>query len=358
MKIRKNALAERKRLIEPQYRHLRTKFTLLIFSFALLTFCICMIVAFLAHKFGLPAFLLGNPVLLFILLYVLSILLGTLLAVYVIRNILKPIEKLSEASKKVATGDFTVRLAEEYETYEMHTTYKSFNYMVGELGSIETLRDDFVANVSHEFKTPISAIEGYATLLQDPDLTEEEKNEYIEKIVFNTGRLSDLSGNILLLSKLQNDGMELVKEKYSLDEQLREAVLILEPKWSGKEIEPDLENVKEVSFIGARSLLLQVWLNIIGNAIKFTDNGGKITLTLDEDEAFVTASVTDTGIGMDEETKKHIFEKFYQGDTSRKSAGNGLGLALCHEIVSKCGGTISVISAPGEGSTFTVRIPK
>ena len=229
--------------------------------------------------------------------------------------------------------------------------------MVKELDSVEIMRNDFIADVSHEFKTPLSAITGYATLLQDSELTEEEKNEYIRKIFFNIEKLNDLTDNILRLSKMEHQQFLDTPVKFRLDEQLREAMVLLEPKWSAKNLELDLE-LPEVVFVGHSSLLFTVWTNLIGNAIKYTDNGGTVSVLLSEEKESVRITVRDNGIGMSEETKAHIFDKFYQGDTSRKSQGNGLGLAICKEIVKKCDGEILVESTPGEGSEFEVVLKK
>ena len=229
--------------------------------------------------------------------------------------------------------------------------------MVQELGTIETLRSDFIANVSHEFKTPLNAIEGYATLLQDRSLTEDEEQEYVEKILFNTNRLSDLAGNILLLSKVENQNIPGEVKTYKLDEQIRQTLVLLEPKWSEKNIDLDIE-LEEISIKNCEGLLAHVWLNIIGNAIKFCGNNGHVAVRLTEGIEGVTVLVRDNGIGMNGDTLRHIFEKFYQGDSSRKSEGHGIGLALVKKILDLCGGHISVTSAEGEGSTFKILLPK
>ena len=229
--------------------------------------------------------------------------------------------------------------------------------MVKELNSVEIIRNDFIADVSHEFKTPLSAINGYATLLQDSELTEEEKKEYIRKIFFNIEKLNDLTENILQLSKMEHQQFLDNPVTFRLDEQIREAIVLLEPKWGVKNMNLDLD-LPEVVFTGNSSLLFQVWTNIIGNAIKYTDMGGTISVSLKEEASLVQVSIRDTGIGMSEETKTHIFDKFYQGDTSRKSQGNGLGLSICREIVKKCDGEIFVESEPGKGSEFMIKLSK
>ena len=286
-----------------------------------------------------------------------SVAIASFFAYYINEHILRPIRTLSDASKTVATGNFNVRIDVRTDIEELNATFDNFNNMVTELNSIETLRNDFVANVSHEFKTPLSAIEGYTMLLQDEALSEAERNDYISKITDNTRRLSSLTGDILLISKLDNQTFASEKLSFRLDEQIREAILTYEPAWTDKEIELDID-LPEINYTGEENLLLQVWLNLIGNAVKFTPKGGRITVIMTEFQDSVVITIADNGIGMDEDTAKHIFEKFYQGDTSHKSEGNGLGLALCKKIVTRAGGNISADSTLGKGSTFTVKLPK
>ena len=239
---------------------------------------------------------------------------------------------------------------------ELESTIENFNRMVRELNSVEIMRNDFIADVSHEFKTPLSAISGYATFLQDPELSEEEKKEYIKKIFFNIEKLNDLTANILHLSKLEHQQFMEEPASYRLDEQIREAIVFLEPKWSKKKIEFELE-LPQILYCGYRTLLFQVWTNMIGNAIKYTEAGGNIAVYLKQQDGGVQVIISDNGMGMTEETQKHIFDKFYQGDTARRSEGNGLGLALCKEIIKRCNGEIHVESTPGVGSVFIVTLP-
>lgn len=279
------------------------------------------------------------------------------LATYIImRKIFKPIEELSKASQQVAKGDYDVQLQYDGKVEELNKAINNFNKMVKELNSVEIMSNDFIADVSHEFKTPLSAISGYATFLQDPELSDEEKADYIKKIFFNIDKLNDLTENILRLSKLEHQQYDNEPVTYRLDEQIREAVVFLEPKWNKKAVKFDID-MPEITFKGQKVLLFLVWTNIIGNAIKYTDREGKITIQIKEKNDNVKVMVSDTGIGMSEETQKHIFDKFYQGDTSRKSQGNGLGLPLCKEIVKRCGGDIYVESTVGVGSVFIVKLP-
>lgn len=286
-----------------------------------------------------------------------SLLLGTIISVYVEKLIVRPVQKFGNAFDEISKGNFDVRVAEDDKILEIREIAKRFNAMTYDLSHIETLRNDFVANVSHEFKTPISAIEGYATLLQNHNLTKEKHDCYVEKILENSQRLTSLSGNILMLSKLENQEIVLNCTEYRLDEQIRQCVLMLENKWSAKQIEFDIDLLRK-DYYGSRQLLEQVWLNILDNAIKYSPSNGHISITMTEKHDSLSIHIADQGQGMTDEIKKHIFEKFYQGDTSRKSDGNGLGLALVKRIVDMCKGKISVNSSPHKGSEFVVELPK
>lgn len=349
---RRNALKVMK---EPNYRTLRNHFALVIFAMILFSTLITTALAFIAVSVGIYPKITKSPIILIISLFVLSTCIASVLAYYVNIHIMKPIINMSKASKEVAKGNFNIRLNDDSNIEEIRITAKNFNNMVTELNSIETLRDDFIANVSHEFKTPLSAIEGYTMLLQEEDLPAELKREYIKKITDSTHRLSSLAGNILLISKLDNRSFNEKVSEFRLDEQLREAILSHELTWDKKKLELDIE-LEEVKYRGEEPLLLQVWLNLIGNACKFTPEGGRICvkLTTYTDRAEVT--VSDNGPGIDASAQKHIFEKFYQADTSHKSEGNGLGLALVKKIVEKCNGSIEVKSEPGKGSEFKVTL--
>ena len=285
-----------------------------------------------------------------------SLLLGGAIALYVGKVIIKPIQKMGEAFREVSEGNFDVRVPEDEQIEEISEMAKQFNAMTHDLSHIETLRTDFVANVSHEFKTPISAIEGYATLLQTPDLSEEKRLRYTQKILDNSRRLSSLTSNMLLLTKLENQEMVTDNKQFRLDEQIRKTILLLEEKWSAKNIEFDLD-LPCVMYYGSERLLEQVWFNITDNAVKHSPAGGKIEIRIKEEQSAISVQIKDHGEGMSDEVVKHIFEKFYQGDSSRKEEGNGLGLALVKRIVNICNGKISVQSKVGEGSVFTVRLP-
>ena len=258
--------------------------------------------------------------------------------------------------KKVALRDFTVRLETRSSITEVRELYDNFNLMTSELGATEILQTDFVSNVSHEFKTPINAIEGYAMLLQEQGLPPEEQAEYVSKILFNTKRLSELVGNILLLSKLENQAIPQKRTLYRLDEQIRKAILLLETKWTKKNIVFEID-LDEVSCTCNESLMLHVWTNLLDNAIKFNSEGGTIKMELTEKNGSIIFTIADNGCGIAEEDCKHIFDKFYQSDSSRKGEGSGLGLALVKQLIDLYGGSISVKSVLGKGTCFTVILP-
>ena len=309
------------------------------------------IVWLLNRRFGVW---LGMPYTIRVLL--ISILSGAAIAVGLSKIFVSPMMKLGDAMRKVAGGDFSAHLDCSSRIRDVREVYGSFNTMVKELGNTETLQTDFVSNVSHEFKTPINAIEGYASLLQDSQLTDEQKNAYIDKIIFNTRRLSDLVGNILLLSKVNNQTISLKATTFRLDEQVRQSILALESKWEKKEIEFDID-LDEIEYTGYENLLSHVWLNLIDNAVKFSPQNGQIRIRLKQLDGSVTFSIWDNGLPIPEADIDRIFNKFYQGDNSHASEGNGLGLALVRKIVAAAHGTINVTSSEDAGTEFVVALP-
>lgn len=286
-----------------------------------------------------------------------SLLLGVTIAIFVGKLIIVPIQNISNAFCELSRGNFSVKVPENERIAEIREISQRFNAMTFDLSHIETLRSDFVVNVSHEFKTPIAAIEGYATLLQNPALTAERHEHYVEKILDNSRKLSTLSSNILMLSKLENRQTVPQYSEYRLDEQIRKCILRLESRWTEKQIEFDIDLPTQM-YCGCEQLLEQVWSNILDNAIKHSPDGGTIQVSLHKKEAALMVRIADHGDGMSTETQKHIFEKFYQGDSSRKSEGNGLGLALVKRILDLCGGEAQVESAPGKGAVFSVILPE
>ena len=266
------------------------------------------------------------------------------------------IKELRLGMQKIADGKFDTRLETKSNSEEIQELFAGFNLMANELEATEILQTDFVSNVSHEFKTPINAIEGYTMLLQSTENIDETENEYIEKILFNTRRLSSLVSNILLLSKLENQSIQTHREKYALDEQIREDILALESLWEPKDIEFDVD-LDAVRYYGNKNVLHHVWSNLLSNAIKFSPNGGTIKMRLFKENKKIVFLIEDNGPGLSEEAKKHLFDKFYQADTSHKEEGNGLGLALVKKILFLCDGEISAENMKDGGCRFTVTLP-
>lgn len=273
----------------------------------------------------------------------------------------KPMRTLGEAARKVAEGDFTVYIKPLHPPKEQNYVdlmFDDFNKMTEELGSLDMMKKDFIANVSHEFKTPLAVIQNYAQELKDPDLDEATRQEYVDTIIAASSNLSALIGNILRLNKIENQTLALNRTHFDLCRQLCDCAIGFENRWEEKDIDFGVEVEDSLAFYGDAELLALVWNNLLSNAIKFTPQGGTVTLWEVSDAESVTVQVIDSGCGMDEQTKKHIFDKFYQGDTSHSKEGNGLGLALVKRVTELAGGTVTVESEPGKGSTFTVRLPK
>lgn len=279
-------------------------------------------------------------------------------SVFINRLLLKPISELSKKMTEVSSGNFDARLEESGVLIsEIRDIYSSFNLMAAELGATETIQSDFVSNVSHEIKTPLSAIEGYVTLLQDSDCSDEEKKQYIEKILFNTERLSELVGNILLLSKIENRSIEPKSATFRLDEQIRQSIMLLEQKWEEKELELDVD-MESVTFKCDKGLLLHVWNNLISNAVKFSPRGGTIKIRLTENDDRILFIIDDEGPGISQNARKHIFDKFYQEDSSHKQDGNGLGLALVKRILDTLRGDVTTENLTPKGCRFSVTLPR
>ncbi len=271
-----------------------------------------------------------------------------------------PMIRLAEAAEQVANGDFSVYVP-TLNTMDkldyLDVMILNFNKLVEELGSVETLKTDFVSNVSHEMKTPIAVIKNYAELLQADDLTDEKRKEYSEAIEHSAMKLSGLITNILRLNKLENQTIMSDKRDYDVSRQLCECILQFEEIWEEKEIEMDVDMDDSVYVFADENLMEVVWNNLLSNAMKFTEPGGSIRVSQQTEEEKVKISITDTGCGMNEECIHHIFDKFYQGDTSHSKEGNGLGLALVKRILELMDGRIAIESEVGKGSTFTVTIP-
>ena len=282
------------------------------------------------------------------------------LADYIRRKIMveRPTKIITEATEKVMSGDFSVRIKSMQSSgmEGFNQIAEAINQMAEELRGVETLRTDFIANVSHEMKTPLAVLQNYGTLLQAHDLTEEKRIEYAKGVTDASRRMADMMTNILKLNRLENQQIYPNLTTFDLGEQLCESLLQYEGTWERKNIGIET-NIAESVFISADAELLSlVWNNLFSNAFKFTEDGGKVTLSLTADGEFATVKISDTGCGMSAEVGTHIFEKFYQGDTSHATAGNGLGLALVKRVVDIMQGEIAVESAIGVGTTFTVRV--
>ena len=273
----------------------------------------------------------------------------------------RPTKRIISAGEKITHGDFTVRIEPlndscAYESF--NNIIDCFNKMAEELGSVETLRTDFIANVSHELKTPLAVMQNYGTMLESPELSDEKRIEYAKGITNNSRRLASLITNILKLNKLENQQIFPVKKSFNLSEQLCQSLLQFEEIWEQKNIDIETDIEDSVFINSDIELLSLVWNNLLSNAFKFTKKGGMVSVYLTADDKYAKIRISDTGCGISAETGKHIFEKFYQGDTSHAMQGNGLGLALVKRVVDIMQGEITVESEVGKGSTFTVRLKR
>lgn len=296
---------------------------------------------------------LRNPLYLLATSLVASSLLATIITFLSSKNQMKELNDFLNAINHVARGDFSIRLKKP-SNHRMELIYQNFNDMAAELSSIETLRNDFVSNFSHEFKTPIASIKGFAKLLLEGNLTREEQMEYLDIIYQESNRLVKLSENTLNLTKLETQTVVFEKTNYQIAEQIRQCVLILQNEWEEKSLNITLE-LDEVTYLGNVELMQQLFINIINNAVKFSRQNGDIAITFKKAGDVHLFIITDNGIGMDESTVKHIFDKFYQGDLSHVTPGNGLGLSIVKHIVTLINGEITVNSVPNEGTTFIIK---
>lgn len=284
-----------------------------------------------------------------------SLLCGVILTVIASRVPLKPVRQLIGAINELAAGNFGVRIHLDL-TQEFVTLSESFNRMAQELENTELLRSDFINNFSHEFKTPIVSLRGFAKILKNDNLTREERDEYLDIIISESNRLAQLSTNVLNLSKVENMSILTDVSTFNLAEEIRQSILLLESRWQKKEIEWILE-LEEITFCGNKALLNQMWINLIDNAVKFSPQGGKIKIRLYPDSSQVVFRIWDNGCGMDETVIRHIFDRFYQGEKARTTEGNGIGLPLVKRVANLHGGDVLVHSEPGIGTTFTVQLP-
>ena len=270
----------------------------------------------------------------------------------------KPVKMITDVTERIMSGDFSARVRKMNGSgmEGFNQVGESINAMAEELSSVETLRTDFIANVSHEMKTPLAVMRNYGTLLQTPGLSEEKRFEYARAITDASRRLADMMTNILKLNRLENQQIYPGNTSFDLGEQLCESLLQYESTWERKNIEIETEIAEDVVVSADAELLSLVWNNLFSNAFKFTEEGGRVSLSLSADEKYATVKISDTGCGMSAEVGEHIFEKFYQGDSSRATEGNGLGLALVKRVIDIMQGEIGVTSAVGVGTTFTIKI--
>ncbi len=330
---------------------LRTKLTLLI-GFSLL-FAVLIAVGLMYLVFALiPS--MGEPSIIW-LVGASCFVIAFICAAFLTKKLFKPIERLQKAMIDVANGNLKVKITAKSFSPEVQKTFDAFNLMMQELSATETIQNDFIANVSHEFKTPISAIEGYATLLQNGNNDDETTKNLVEKILLNTQKLSPLISNILLLSKLENQHIPQNKNEYDLSEQIRKNILALESAWTTKNIDFDIE-LENIKYVGNEGIMSHVWSNLISNAIKFSPNSKQIFVRLFRLQNEIVFTIEDQGPGISENAKKHLFDKFYQADTSHKTEGNGLGLALVKRILTPVNGEISVENVENGGCKFTVTL--
>ncbi len=274
---------------------------------------------------------------------------------YLYRKRLKEIDTLSSAIESVANGDYTAKINIDPKD-PMAKVYEDFNKMTDELSSVKILRNDFINGYSHEFKTPVASINGFAELLLEKELPDDEKLQYLQIIRDESARLSKLTSDTLVLSRLSVQQIVTDTEDYDLGEQLRQCSILLSKSWLDKHIEFSGE-FSSVSYHGNKEMLQQLWINLIGNAVKYTPENGEIAVSVSSDDKNAVVVISDTGEGMTEETLSHLFEPYYQGDSSRSVQGLGLGLAIAHRIVELCRGEIKVKSEYGAGTDFTVVLP-
>ncbi len=270
----------------------------------------------------------------------------------IIKTLKARMEKISDGINKVAEGDLDIEL-DLKNAGEYKVIYRNFNQMIKELKNTKIEMQNFMNDFSHEFKTPITSIQGFAELLLDRDVSEEERKKYLQIIADESARLAGLSQNTLLLSKLDAQQVVTDKKEFDLDEQIKRCTILLFRELEKKQITLNME-LSNIKYYANAELMHQLWMNLISNAIKFTPQNGEITIIMIANENNVMVDISDTGIGMDDESIKHIFEKYYQGDTSHATRGFGLGLSIGERIVELCDGKISVTSVPGSGSTFSI----
>ena len=331
-------------------------FGISIFIINLITTCITAGLMYLLFSIGiLNENNINSKMVLPIITLVSCMLVGVIVSSCSSRVVLKNIREFIEATEKLSRGDFSARLNIK-KPPEFQILSKNFNAMAEELGGIEVLRTDFINNFSHEFKTPIISIKGFAEILKDDDLSKEEKNEYLDIIIEESKRLSSLATNVLNLSKIETQVILRDIQRFNIGEQIRQSILLLDSKFQAKNILLDI-NIEDCYINGNKEMLNQVWVNLLENAIKFNRENGIVSVNIKKKEENIFINISDTGRGISKEFIPKIFDKFYQVDTSHSTNGNGLGLAIVKKIVELHNGTIKCDSIVSKGSKFTIMLP-
>ena len=339
---------------------IRSRFSFIIFSLFAIAGVITLVLYNILRLFSFFEALFKNETVLIISMGLTWIAIGIAITAATQKIWFARVLRISEGLREIARGNFKARVPEKDKkeaVTELGDLERTFNQMASDLDGIEMFRNDFINNFSHEFKTPIVSIRGFARRLQQENLTEEQKKEYIDIIVAESERLSTMAQNVLLLTKLENQNIVSEKTEFYLDEQLRRCILLLEKNWNEKNIELDID-LDEIKYVFNEEMLSHVWINLLSNAIKFTPEGGKIECKLKRENEGVAVRIKDSGVGIPESVKPRIFEKFYQGDSSHSTAGNGIGLNIVKRVVDLAHGKIEVNSEEGNGSEFVVILPK
>ena len=341
-------------------RSLRTAYTLLVLLILVSAGFITASVYLILYHLGFIPSAALTPIILPVIMIFSCMIIGTIIAGFVGKLFINPLRRLISANEEIRHGNFKVRMSEHTNIGELNHLMQSFNSMADELEATELFRNDFINSFSHEFKTPIVSIRGFAMQLQKDNeqhlLTDEQRKEYTDIIAYESDRLARLSSNILMLTKFENQQIVTDKTEFYLDEQIRRIVLLLEKQWTAAQVEIELD-LEEIRYNFNEEMLSQMWLNLIGNAIKFSQNGGTVLIKCHKKNGFICVEICDSGEGMNEDALHKIFDKFYQCDTSHKSDGNGLGLAIVKRIAELANAEITVKSEAGKGTSFFVKLP-
>lgn len=337
--------------------NLNVMFVLIVFLIMMSTVCFGGFLVITFVKLGLLSIDRPSRLVPFLIIVISSVILGTITSAIVSRRLLKPLNDLITATKEVAKGNYQVEVPMQHSIHsELDTLIESFNHMTQELAGVELMHRNFINDFSHEFKTPIVSIQGFAKQLENPDIDEQTKREYTAIIRKETNRLTHLSSNILYLTRLENQHIVTNRTWYALDEQLRSCIVLLQEKWEDKHIELHL-SLDEIKYYGNEEMMAQVWVNMLDNAIKYTPQDGDISVSCYRYGKALKVKIQDSGPGMSDKVIHHIFDKFYQGDSAHKSEGNGLGLAITKRILELHNGEIYVKGNPSKGTVFTIVLP-